>query len=234
MSKPKNRTFFAAINADDFVRVTQLIASGADLSALQGPARLPPALYAAVHGHAQSLRALLAAGAAVDEADSFGNTALMLASGHGRVECVRALVEAGANLGKPDDRGIAPIHFAAYKGEHACLQALVASGADVDQVDKEGSSACIFAGRSGQAGSLRLLIAAGADLAKADRQGKTAADHALERGHAACAEAIRARELARDERAALASATTASTFTPPATIAGIVVGPSKPSRSRSL
>lgn len=208
MSKPKNRTFFAAINADDFVRVTQLIAAGADLSALHGPARLPPALYSAAHGHAQSLRALLAAGGAVDEADSFGNTALMLASGHGRVECVRALIEAGANPGKPDNRGIAPIHFAAYKDEHACLQALVAAGANVDQVDKEGSSASIFASRSGRAASLRLLIAAGADLAKADLHGKTAADYARERCHLACAEAIRARELARDERAALASAPT--------------------------
>lgn len=190
MSKPRNRTFLAAINSNDGARVRQLIAEGADIQARFGPAMLPPALHAASEGHAESLRAILASrtraggGVDVDEADRFGQTALSLAAVHGRAECVRALAEAGADLGKPDDRGMAPIHYAAYKVALACLQALLAAGADVDQADAEGSTPAIFACKTGQAGSLRVLMEAGADLELADAFGMVPSDHADRAGRA--------------------------------------------------
>lgn len=210
MTKPRNRTFLAAINSNDGARVRQLIAEGADIHARFGPAMLPPALHAASEGHAESLRAILASrtgaggGVDVDEADCFGQTALSLAAVRGRAECVRALAEAGADLGKSDDRGMAPIHYAAYKGALACLQALLAAGADADQADSEGSTPAIFACKTGQAGSLRVLMAAGADLKLADAFGMAPSDHAdraAALGEPGCASMILAHQLLEDARA---------------------------------
>ena len=53
--------------------------------------------YIVDNGNIMVVRALLAAGAGVDSVDSWGQTALLLASRYGRVEAVRALLTAGAS-----------------------------------------------------------------------------------------------------------------------------------------
>jgi hypothetical protein len=68
-----------------------------------------PLFIAAQDGHVEVVRALLAAGAAVDRAGFWGATPLCVAAARGRVEVVRALLEAGADPLAADDDGRTPL-----------------------------------------------------------------------------------------------------------------------------
>lgn len=103
------------------------------------------------------------------------------------------------------------------------IRALASAGADLNAARVNGQTASITAARFGKANSLRALAERGADLALVDSMGETAARKAVRSGDTACAEMIRAFELARNERVALAAA-----------IAGRASSPSTPSRARSL
>ncbi len=54
-------------------------------------------------GDVETLKQLLAAGAAVDEVDDEGRTALHFAVGYGEMDCARALIDAGASLDLVDN-----------------------------------------------------------------------------------------------------------------------------------
>lgn len=94
------------------------------------------ALHAAArYGHAEALRALVAAGSRPCTRDGEGATALHLAAAAGCVDAVRALLEAGAAAGAADSQGQTPLHRAVlgWDGEErhaACVRALLAAGAD--------------------------------------------------------------------------------------------------------
>lgn len=172
---------------------------------------------------ADDARRLIASGADVERCDAMGQTPAMIAAASDRADCLELLVKAGADINKCSFDGMTPAMWAASTGNEACLESLVAAGADLGRARRDGRTAAMLAARHGQEACLRALMDHGVDLSAVDRLGKTAGDHARESGHAACAEAISARELARDERVALASAT-----------AGRGSSPTAPSRARSL
>lgn len=58
-------------------------------------------IEASREGHVESVRVLLAAGAAVAQAEPNGWTALMAASLQGHLDCARTLLEAGAAMIRP-------------------------------------------------------------------------------------------------------------------------------------
>ena len=64
----------------------------------------------------------LEAGAAVDQANNNGATALHIAAQKGPVEVLRTLLEAGAEVNHANNNGGTALHVAAEKGhEHAAL-----------------------------------------------------------------------------------------------------------------
>jgi ankyrin repeat protein len=74
-------------------------------------------LAAASVGDSATVRRLLDQRAAsVDERDSTGRTALMLAVEQGRLEMVRLLVERGADPNAADQSGLTPLKLAQQKG----------------------------------------------------------------------------------------------------------------------
>ncbi|MBR7741868.1 ankyrin repeat domain-containing protein [Phycicoccus sp. BSK3Z-2] len=70
----------------------------------------------------------------VDERDSRGLTALLVAAGRGRVDIVQALVTAGADVHAVDPAmGATALHKAAQSGSTEAIDLLVAAGAFLDQ-----------------------------------------------------------------------------------------------------
>lgn len=96
--------------------VNELIAAKANVhvEARGGPISGNTALdFAAFDsGNAEVIRALIAAGAAVDHLDAGGNTPLMGAAVKGHVLAVEALIAAGADVNRKSNAGLTPLHYA--------------------------------------------------------------------------------------------------------------------------
>ena len=80
--------------------------------------------YAASEVHLDILKALIAAGANKDKANSHGTTPLMLASFYGHVEIVKILLAAGAKKDKDTSNGETALTIAILWGHHEVVQLL--------------------------------------------------------------------------------------------------------------
>lgn len=97
---------------------------------------------AAEAGDATALAASLEAGVAVDAADPFGRTALMLAAAGGHDDVVRALLEAGADVHVRSATGWTALMFAADTAPSATTPLLLLNaGSDPHVRDEEGRRA---------------------------------------------------------------------------------------------
>ena len=90
-----------------------------------------PLLFAARHGDIESLRALRAAGADVDDRSADGNSALAVAAMSGHERLAEFLLGEGAD---PDaaGAGYTALHAAVLRSQPDLLRALLAAGADPD------------------------------------------------------------------------------------------------------
>ncbi|MCU0781925.1 MAG: ankyrin repeat domain-containing protein [Akkermansiaceae bacterium] len=134
--------------------------------------REPTLAECARDGLLEKAAALLAKGAAVDEAGADGRTPLHLAGAGGHLALVNALIKAGAKLEKTDDTGSTPLHAAALAGSLPVVEALVAAGAKVRaRVRLTGSEPIHQAVRHPEI--LAFLFEHGADLRTRDNFGNT-------------------------------------------------------------
>lgn len=112
-----------------------------------GPSVSAPApedeLWAAADtGDTAAIAASLEAGVAVDAADPFGRTALMLAAAGGHDDVARALLEAGADVHARSATGWTALMFAADKAPSATTPLLLLNaGSDPHVTDEEGQRA---------------------------------------------------------------------------------------------
>jgi ankyrin repeat protein len=102
-----------------------------------------PLLSLASTHRTDSVRALLDAGAKVDEEDDDGMTALSWAAIANRVEMARLVIEHGADLNHVDKYGMTPLLYASSIdfGDTAMLDLLLQSGAQTSTRTKEGLTA---------------------------------------------------------------------------------------------
>ncbi|MGW6566191.1 ankyrin repeat domain-containing protein [Streptomyces sp. NPDC054975] len=118
----------AVANEPGIVRL--LLAAGADPARGSGEkAGDLPLCGAACGGHAEVVRALLAAGAAADQVEAYGFTALDWAVRLGHAETVRILLEHGAAPSRPGPDGLPPLVAAARRGSTPSVRALLEFGA---------------------------------------------------------------------------------------------------------
>ena len=112
-----------------------------------GVAPASPMLFLATTERVDSVRALLDAGAKVDEADDDGITVLGYAAIANRVDMARLLIERGADVNHVDKKGMTPLLYAASIdfGESSMIQFLLASGARTDASTPDGSTALALA-----------------------------------------------------------------------------------------
>ena len=125
---------------------------------------LPPLVAAAKRAeHAAALK-LVAQGAAVNDPEADGTTALHWAVRSGDRELVAALLEAGADPNADNRYGMTPQHLAAINGDADTLRLLLTAGADANAALPEGETVLLSAARTGSAEAIDVLLEFGAQI----------------------------------------------------------------------
>ena len=185
-TEPLDRILIA-IDVGDMASLVRILAAEPDLANELG--RHPefreddpwtPLVYAAFQGNAGACRALLKAGAVLNDPLS-GSAALEMASGGPHQVIVNLLLEAGAAVTRPADGGWSALHHAASGGTVETAEALVARGADVEAVDDRGRRPLHLAASSRKLGVSQVLLKAGAGQDHKDEDGRTALQHVIDR-----------------------------------------------------
>jgi uncharacterized protein len=148
-----------------------------------GGKALSPLLAAAKRGDASTIEKLLSSGAAPNDSDAEGVTALIYAVSSGKIGAVRALLAGGANVRLADRNGYTVLHAVAVDREHAIAELLLSAGADVNARTKDNITplmASVCSPYSDATMSL-TLIRAGADVNIVDSDGETALSCATSR-----------------------------------------------------
>ena len=131
------------------------------------------------HRHDRCVKLLLAAGADVNAADTFGTSALMNAATNGYKECVRRLIGAGADVNGKDTTGKTALHFASQRLELDCADLLLKSGAVVNTTCHAGFTALHYFATSDSTHGVKALLLAGAHVNKTNSEGHNALEHAI-------------------------------------------------------
>jgi len=116
-------------------------------------------MLAAIGGHLEAVRRLVAAGAPLDHP---GWSPLAYASFEGHTDVIQFLAEQGADVDAQADNGMTALMIAARNGHFAAAKVLLAAGADPDIVDQDDQSALDLAQKSGNSQIVDLLRQAGA------------------------------------------------------------------------
>lgn len=119
---------------------------------------------AAAAGDAETVFALLTAGAAIDAQDDEGRTALLLATHGNHVAAARVLIEMGADVNIQDAILDSPYLYAGARGFHEILLLTLMHGADLKSTNRYGGTALIPACERGHVENVRTLIEAGVDI----------------------------------------------------------------------
>jgi ankyrin repeat protein len=138
-------------------------------------AQVPPsaaeaARYTGLHAAAHKvdlpqLKKLLASGASVNARDSFGRTAVQVATFARQPEAIRALALAGANLELLENDRYDAVTIAAVADDEDTLRVLLGLGASAKlTTSRYDGTALIAAAHLGHDGVVKQLIAAGAPL----------------------------------------------------------------------
>ena len=113
-------------------------------------------------------------GAAVDDVDNDGDTALHMAAREGYVNVVFKLLDLGANPLLLNAKGDTALHMAAQGGLVAVVSSFIARGIDVGARDNSGATALHFAAGGGHIAMVARLIDRGIDVNVQDNNGATA------------------------------------------------------------
>jgi len=108
--------------------------------------------YAALDGDRTRVRALVAAGTAVDVVDGIGWTPLFFAVERGDGATTELLISLGADVNHADASGDTPLFRAIYaSGVSASVAtALLSAGADLDRPNRRGVTPRALVGRRGE------------------------------------------------------------------------------------
>ena len=142
---------------------------------------LTPLAHAAIGGHAETVRLLLAAGVVADRFND-RRTALMEASVAGHADVVCALLDGGASIDKVDRYGLTSLFFAVRNKRAEVLDVLIARDA---KVGLGATTPLQMAGFDGPVEFVQKLVAAGAVVDQVDEDGNTALHYCVIKSHSA-------------------------------------------------
>lgn len=159
--------------------VKALISRGADIN-LAANNSWTPLMFAAEKGDLGTVQALLTTpGISIDERQTDGTTALIIAASHGKADIVRALIDRGAYPNIADADGWTALMYAAQTDDVETTQALLnAPTIIIDKRKTDGATALIIAATHGNADVVKALINRGANPNVADDDGRTLLMHA--------------------------------------------------------
>lgn len=111
----------------------------------------------------EAVKSLIAKGTFVNQADSEGETPLLLACKNGNVKMVHALLDASADFKQGDRDGEPPLFAAVRKGNSEIVQLLLDKGANINQANNDGNTILHLAASKGAKRTVSLLLKSGAD-----------------------------------------------------------------------
>lgn len=165
---------------DEVIR--KLVRAGAGINPRDS--HLKPTLYRAIEHtpynmSAKTFKALVEAGARVNEVDENGATMLMYATDLTPPEAIQALIDAGADVNARDKQGRTTLIYAAQHSRQgaAALKVLLQAGADINAADNDGRTALMHAAAGPEYEAVEkvaLLLASGAKADLVDKNGRTA------------------------------------------------------------
>lgn len=167
-----------AVRRNDRPTVEGALARGAGIQSKDDLGRNPVFLAVLDAGDLDLVRWLHDKGAAIDEADTGGRTALSFAAANGRLDITRYLVEQGAAVDRPDVQQRTPLFHAALNDHRDIAAFLLDRGAGANQRDQFGDTPLIVACAKGFGDMATLLLQRGADPALKDQEGRTARERA--------------------------------------------------------
>ena len=129
------------------------------------------------------VRALIAEGADVNEAQVDGMTGLHWAAYYDDVITAQLLIDAGADVNAANRYGVPALSLAAANANAVVVSALLDAGADPNVALEGGETVLMTAARTGSIDAVRALLAAGADPNATERRGQTALMWAAAEGH---------------------------------------------------
>ena len=139
---------------------------------------------AAAQQDAQSVRALLEAGADVDAQRPDGATALQWAAHWNDLQMADLLLRAGADANAANNLGVTPLALACENAAAALVERLLAAGADPNRAQRSGLTPLMIAARTGNANVVETLLARGAAVnAAVGKTGHSALMWAVGEGH---------------------------------------------------
>jgi ankyrin repeat protein/beta-lactamase regulating signal transducer with metallopeptidase domain len=153
----------AAANGD-VALVKKLIAEGADVNATEGNKAWPP-LFSAVRGsHPEVVKILLANGANVNIAETWGYTAVYYAIWNDDEKTVKALISAGLDVNKGpgnEKDEYPPLCYAIWQGHAGIVKDLLDAGADINTKDGKGYTPLYWAAFSSEKEVFDLILSRG-------------------------------------------------------------------------
>lgn len=105
-----------------------------------------------------SVKALIAAGAAINIRDNERLTPLMVACWQGHTDIAESLIKAGADISVSDNEGLTPLLMACQQGYADIVEILLDAGADINQTGVHGFSPLEIAIVEKQAEIVKVLI----------------------------------------------------------------------------
>jgi len=167
-----------AVSRDDRRTIELALERGAKLSAKDDIGRSVVLRAVLDAGNLDLVRWLHAKGAALDEPDTGGRTALSFAAANGRLDIVRYLVDNGAAVNRVDVQRRPPLFHAAIGDHLDVAMFLLDHGANPNLQDQFGDTPLIVACAKGYGDMATLLLQRGADPALKDEEGRTARERA--------------------------------------------------------
>jgi ankyrin repeat protein len=146
-----------------------------------------PLHMAVLKGHEKLARAMIAAGANVNQPDNKGYTPLHEAAEAGNLAMVKALIQSGADVAKSQaSHHTTPLILAirnaanGQKDSAEIIHLLLEHNADINTADKDGVTPLMAAAARGDNELVGLFLAGGADAAVRDRLGRNVLQHCNE------------------------------------------------------
>jgi ankyrin repeat protein len=137
-----------------------------------------------------SVRELLETGAAVNEPQVDGITALHWAAYHDDLDSARLLIRANADVKSANRYGVAPLSLACTNGDAPLVELLLEAGADPNTKLHGGETVLMTVSRTGKVAPIKALLARGAKVNAKDQSGQTAIMWAAAEGHADVVQAL--------------------------------------------
>jgi ankyrin repeat protein len=168
--------FFQAIESDNPVLVTKLLAKGFNPNTPTEDGQ--PALLVAVKNNAKKVISVLAnaKGIDIDRTNIQDESPLMFAAYENNMVAAKILISQGAEVNKT---GWSPLHYAATKGHIEMIKYLLDHSAYIDAESPNGTTPLMMATQYSTQQTVQILINAGADPSLKNQLNLTAVDFAI-------------------------------------------------------